>query len=113
MNPLKKIWDKILQTLNISYRAGDIQKEVQKEFQLFAPVNCRCHIQYKEENNMKLHFEKNHFKDQFGKRYNTEDETDMKILCQEINEEIALYNYKIKTLENKLEAIQDILGDNV
>ena len=62
---------------------------------------------------MKLRFEKSRFSDEYGKKYNLDDETDMEVLCQDVNELITLYNFKIRSLESKLEAIKDILGDKV
>jgi len=66
---------------------------------------------------MKLRLEKSKSKsrisDEYGKKYYLDDETDMEVLCQDVNELVALCNFKIRSLESKLEAITDILGDRV
>ena len=60
---------------------------------------------------MRLRFEKTRISDEYGKKYNCSDETDMEILCNEVNSELALYQFKLNILESKLEAIKDILCD--
>ena len=91
-------------------------REVKDEFEpLFPPVNCRCSFEpvILEEENMKLRFEKTRFSDEFGKKYYIEDETDMEILCQDVNEQITLLEFKVKSLEAKVEAVKRIVGDDV
>ena len=62
---------------------------------------------------MKLRFEKTRISNEYGRKYYCDDEKDMETLCNEVNEEISLYKFKVRILESKLEAIKDILGDNL
>lgn len=45
------------------------------------------------------------------KEYNCSDETDMKILCDDINNGRTYMDYEIKRMENKLNSIRSIVED--
>ena len=56
---------------------------------------------------MKLYYENKEFK-RLGRTFNIEDETDMEILCNEINTELQRLGMENELLRTKLNIIMDV-----